>query len=70
MKNASEALKAHIFKSMSSRAVEMLKEDTEALGQIRAKDITQAQMEIVAAARKLEVEGKLVLRNNAEEENV
>jgi flagellar motor switch protein FliG len=69
MKNASEALKAHIFKSMSSRAVEMLKEDTEALGQLRAKDISQAQTDIVTAARKLEVEGKLVLRNNVEEEN-
>ena len=32
LKNASEELKAHFFKSMSSRAVEMLKEDTEALG--------------------------------------
>ncbi len=69
MKNASEALKAHIFKSMSSRAVEMLKEDTEALGQIRAKDINQAQTDIVALARKLEGEGKLVLRNEVEEEN-
>lgn len=69
LKNASEELKAHIFKSMSSRAVEMLKEDTEALGQIRAKDILQSQTDIVAAARKLEVEGKLVLRSNAEDEN-
>lgn len=70
IKNASEGLKAHFFKSMSSRAVEMLKEDTEALGQLRAKDIAQAQTDIVAVARKLEMEGKLVLRNNDEDENV
>jgi flagellar motor switch protein FliG len=70
IKNASEGLKAHFFKSMSSRAVEMLKEDTEALGQLRSKDITQAQTDIVAVARKLEMEGKLVLRNNDEDENV
>jgi flagellar motor switch protein FliG len=70
LKNASEELKAHIFKSMSSRAVEMLKEDTEALGQIRAKDISQAQTDIVAAARKLEADGKMMLRSDAEEENV
>jgi flagellar motor switch protein FliG len=69
LKNASEELKAHLFKSMSSRAVEMLKEDSEALGQVRAKDITQAKTDIVAAARKLEAEGKLALRNEAEEEN-
>ena len=70
LKGASEELKAHLFKSMSSRAVEMLKEDTEALGQIRAKDINQARTDIVAIARKLETEGKLVLRNEVEEENV
>jgi flagellar motor switch protein FliG len=69
LKNSSEELKAHIFKSMSSRAVEMLKEDTEALGQIRAKDISQAQMEIVAVARKLEAEGKMVLRSDEEDGN-
>jgi flagellar motor switch protein FliG len=69
LKNASEQLQAHLFRSMSSRAVEMLKEDTEALGQVRAKDVNQARVDIVAIARKLEAEGKLVLRNDAEEEN-
>jgi len=68
LKNASEGLKTHFFKSMSSRAVEMLKEDTDAMGQIRAKDVAQAQMDIVATARKLESEGKLLLRNESEEE--
>jgi flagellar motor switch protein FliG len=68
LKSASEGLASHFFKAMSSRAVEMLKEDTEALGQIRAKDVTQAQADIVAIARKLESEGKLVLRNNGEED--
>ena len=69
LKNSSEELKAHIFKSMSSRAVEMLKEDTESLGQIRAKDISQAQTEIVSVARKLEAEGKMVLRSDEEDES-
>ena len=70
LKGASEPLQAHLFKSMSSRAVEMLKEDSEAMGQIRAKDLAQARTDIVATARRLEVEGKLVLRTEAEEENV
>ena len=52
---------------MSSRAVEMLKEDMEALGPIRSKDVQQAQSEIVAVARKLEAEGKMTLKNEAEE---
>jgi flagellar motor switch protein FliG len=53
---------------MSSRAVEMLKEDAEVLGAIRAKDVIQAQTEIITVARKLESEGKMTLRNNEEEE--
>jgi flagellar motor switch protein FliG len=71
LKTASETLKERIFGCMSSRAVEMMKEDMEALAQVRAKDITQAQAEIIAAARKLESEGKITLKNiEGEEENV
>jgi flagellar motor switch protein FliG len=69
LKTASEPLQAHFFKSMSSRAVEMLKEDTEVLGNLRAKDIAAAESEIITVARRLETEGKLALRNNEEEEN-
>jgi flagellar motor switch protein FliG len=68
LKNASENLKNRIFGCMSSRAVEMLKEDAEVLGAIRAKDVIQAQTEIITVARKLESEGKMTLRNNEEEE--
>ena len=67
LKGAHEDLKTHIFKTMSSRAVEMLKEDMEALGPVRAQAVTQAQQEIVQAARGLEAQGKLVLNNEAEE---
>jgi flagellar motor switch protein FliG len=67
LKGASENLRNHFFKCMSSRAVEMLKEDMEALGPIRSKDVQQAQSEIVAAARKLEADGKMTLKNETEE---
>jgi flagellar motor switch protein FliG len=69
-RGASEELKNLIFKSMSSRAVEMLKEDMEVLGPVRSKDVTQAQREIVESARKLEAEGKLVLSAESQEEYV
>ena len=55
---------------MSSRAVDMLKEDMEVLGAVRTKDVNQAQREIVEAARKLESEGKLVLSAESQEEYV
>lgn len=61
LRGASEELKNYVFKSMSSRAVEMLKEDMEVLGPVKSKDIHKAQMEAVAVARRLEGEGKLAL---------
>jgi flagellar motor switch protein FliG len=62
LKGASEDLRNHIFKCMSSRAVEMLKEDMEALGPIRSREVHAAQQEVVTVARRLEGEGKLVLK--------
>jgi flagellar motor switch protein FliG len=53
---------------MSSRAVEMLKEEVELLGAVRSKDVIKAQTEIVALARQLEAEGKIVLKGEANDE--
>jgi flagellar motor switch protein FliG len=61
LRGATEELKNYIFKSMSSRAVEMLKEDMDVLGPVRSRDVIKAQQETVAAARKLEAEGKISL---------
>ena len=70
LRGASEELKNYIFKSMSSRAVEMLKEDMEVLGPVKTREINRAQLEAVAVARKLEAEGKLSLTPEAEDEYV
>jgi flagellar motor switch protein FliG len=68
LKGTGEELKNHLFKTMSSRAVEMLKEDVELLGAVRAKDVAKAQAEIVAVARQLEAEGKIVLKGESNDE--
>ena len=68
LKGTNEELKNHFFRTMSSRAVEMLKEDVESLGAVRSKDAIKAQTEIVAIARQLESEGKIVLKGEANEE--
>ncbi len=70
LKGASESVKEHIFKAMSSRAVEMLKEDMDVLGRVRGKDVAKAQQEAIATARQLEAEGKIVLRAEADDEFV
>ena len=70
LRGSSEELKSYIFKSMSSRAVEMLKEDMEVLGPVKTREINKAQLEAVGVARKLEAEGKLTLSQEVEDEFV
>lgn len=62
LRGANEELRAQIFKAMSSRAVEMLKEDMEVLGPVRSREVAQAQQEILNLARRLEADGKVVLK--------
>ena len=70
LRGASEQLKNYIFKSMSSRAVEMLKEDMEVLGAVKSREIQKAQLEAVGVARKLEAEGKIQLTPEGDDEFV
>ncbi len=62
LRGANEELRAQVFKAMSSRAVEMLKEDMEVLGPVRSREVAQSQQEILNLARKLESEGKVILK--------
>ena len=61
LKTASEELQDKIFGNMSSRAVEMLKEDMEIMGPTRLKDVEMAQQAIIKVAKRLEQEGKVQL---------
>ncbi|MBA3003030.1 MAG: flagellar motor switch protein FliG [Desulfurivibrio sp.] len=61
LKLASEDLKTKIFSCMSSRAVDMLKEDMEIMGPTRVKDVEGAQQSIIKIAKRLEQEGKIQL---------
>ena len=68
LKGGRESLKAHLFKSMSSRAVEMLKDDMEAMGPVRMKDVGLAQQELLVVARQLESEGRMMLKMEADDD--
>ena len=61
LKTASEELKSKVFKNMSTRAVEMLKEDMEIMGPTRVKDVEAAQQAVIKIAKRLEQEGKIQL---------
>jgi len=68
MKTASDELKEKIFKNMSERAAQMMKEDLETKGPVRLKDVEAAQQAIIKVAKKLESEGKIVLMSKGKEE--
>jgi flagellar motor switch protein FliG len=70
LRGSNEELKTYIFKCMSSRAADMLKEDMEVLGPVRSRDVLRAQQEAVTIARKLEAEGKISLGGDGEDEYV
>jgi flagellar motor switch protein FliG len=61
LKTANEDIKNKIFKNLSSRAAEMLKEDLANMGPSRLSDVEAAQSEIVNIARRLEAEGKIMI---------
>lgn len=68
LKGSRDNLKAHLFKAMSSRAVEMLKEDMDVMGPVRMKDVSLAQQELLSLARQLEAEGKMMLKLGADDD--
>jgi flagellar motor switch protein FliG len=68
LKISSEELKNKVFSCMSSRAVEMLKEDMEIMGPTRVKDVEGAQQSIIKIAKRLEQEGKIQLMQGGGED--
>jgi flagellar motor switch protein FliG len=67
MKGAEDTLKEKIFKNMSQRAAEMLRDDLEAKGPVRLSEVEAAQKEILQAARKLAEAGTIALGGKGEE---
>ncbi|MDA8325493.1 MAG: flagellar motor switch protein FliG [Nitrospiraceae bacterium] len=70
LKTASQALKDKLFKNMSQRAAELLKDEMQNKGPARVSDVEKAQQAIVKIARKLEAEGRIILAGKGDEELV
>jgi len=68
MKTVSDAIKEKVFKNMSERAADMLKEDIEDMGPTRLADIEKSQNEIVKVAMKLADEGKIFIAGGKEDD--
>jgi flagellar motor switch protein FliG len=67
MKGADDELKSKIFKNMSQRAAEMLKDDLESRGPVRLSEVEGAQKEILAMVRKMSEAGTIQLGGKGEE---
>jgi flagellar motor switch protein FliG len=68
LRTASDELKERIFKNMSERAAQMMKEDLEVMGPVRLRDVEAAQQAIIKIGKKLEAEGKAILTGKGKED--
>jgi flagellar motor switch protein FliG len=70
LKGAGEDLREKIFKNMSQRAAEMLREDLEAKGPVRVSEVEAEQKEILKVVRRLSDEGQIALGGKGDESYV
>ncbi|HMM55185.1 MAG TPA: flagellar motor switch protein FliG [Candidatus Desulfobacillus sp.] len=68
LKGANEDLREKIFKNMSQRAAEMLRDDLESKGPVRLSEVEREQKEILKVARRLADEGQLQLGGKGQDE--
>jgi flagellar motor switch protein FliG len=70
LKGTSEQLRNQILGCLSQRGAEMLREDMEALGPIKIKEVEAAQQQIISVVRQLESEGVVSLKGTVGEQYV
>jgi flagellar motor switch protein FliG len=70
LKGTSEQLKNHFLQCMSQRGAEMLREDMDALGPVKIKEVDAAQQQIIAIVRQLESEGVINMKGTVGEQYV
>jgi flagellar motor switch protein FliG len=67
LKGADEEVREKIFKNMSKRAAEILRDDMASKGPVRLSEVEQAQKEVLAVALRLAEEGTIALASGGEE---
>jgi flagellar motor switch protein FliG len=70
LKTASQDLKDKIFKNMSERAAQLIKEDMEYMGPVRVSDVEAAQQKIVDVVRRLEESGEIIIGGRGGEKDL
>jgi flagellar motor switch protein FliG len=67
LRGAPEELRERIFKNVSARAADMLREDMAVAGQVRRRQVEEAQQRIVTVARRLEEAGEIVIQRGGDD---
>ncbi len=67
LKGADDEMKEKIFKNMSKRAAELLRDDLESKGPVKLSEVETAQKDILTIARRLADAGEIVLGGSGEE---
>jgi flagellar motor switch protein FliG len=67
LKGADEVMQEKIFKNMSKRAAELLRDDLDAKGPVRVSDVEVAQREILTVARRMADNGDIVLGGSGDQ---
>jgi flagellar motor switch protein FliG len=70
LKGASDRIKDMFLRNLSDRAAKMLRDDIEALGPVRLRDVDEAQAGIVLLAKELAAQGQIEISENKEEEMI
>ena len=70
LNGASDDVKELFFKNMSERAAKMMREDMEAMGPVRLKEVDEAQANVVATAKTLADSGEIVISGSGEEDEL
>ena len=70
LKTASEGMQEKIFRNISSRAAEMIREELEVMGPVRISDVEAAQQRIVDVVRRLEDAGEIIIAGRGGESEI
>jgi flagellar motor switch protein FliG len=70
LKGSSPAMREKVFKNMSTRAAETLKEDLDTRGPVRLSEVEAEQKEMLKIVRRLVDEGQIVLAGGGDEQFV
>jgi len=70
LKGSSDAIRDLFFSNMSERAAKILREDMDAMGPVRLRDVDESQMDIVIVAKDLAAAGEIMLAENKEDDEL